>query len=129
MKESDIKFLDETIILIKEKDNDKSSFDKHGLYKFELRFLLCMDIVRFELQINNGISDLTGAALSNLFAFGTFEYYYRDFPEIYRQCSELFSRLVNYNEALKSNNSEGNNFGQKKGWIDYFQHNISVLLV
>ncbi len=116
MIEADLKLLDETIQIIKSK-NDNSSFSIVSLHEFELVLFICLDLTRYELQQNAKISDLNASILSKLFAFQCFEFYYRDFPEIYLQTSALFTRLIEYNEKLKNNDLQMNE-SIKNDWIN-----------
>lgn len=115
MIESDLKLLDETIHLIKSK-NDSESFSIKGLHEFELVSFIGLDLTRLELQLNENISDLTASILSKLFSFQCFEYYYRDFPEVYLKTATLFLRLNEYNEKLASHYLRLND-GTIKDWI------------
>ncbi|MGG9961154.1 hypothetical protein [Ferruginibacter sp. SUN106] len=116
MIETDLKLLDKTIQIIKSK-NDNNSFSVKSLHEFELALLICLDLTRYELQQNAKISDLTASILSKLFAFQCFEFYYRDFPEIYLKTSVLFMRLNEYNEKLKSHDLQMND-STTKDWIN-----------
>jgi hypothetical protein len=116
MIETDLKLLDETIQLIKSK-NDNNSFSIISLHEFELVLFICLDLTRYELQQNAKISDLNASVLSNLFAFQCFEFYYRDFPEIYLKTAELFMRLNEYNEKLKTHDLQIDQ-STKKEWIN-----------
>jgi len=98
-----IKLIDEALFMIRSKDDSASYFGDIILHKFEFRFFLCLDIIRYELQISGQISDLTADAMNQLFVFGTFEYYYRDFPLIHDKCFKLFNALVPYNQKLENN--------------------------
>lgn len=66
--------------------------------------------------------------MSQLFVFGTFEYYYRDFPAIYKKCSELFSVLVRYNQKLENSDLQGEIGGQDESWVNYFSKVVSDLI-
>lgn len=125
----DLKLIDDTIALIRVKDDAESSFPKEILYTFEVKFFLCLDIARFELQINKRISDLTADALSILFTFQCFEYYFRDFPTVYSNCSELGYALRNYNEKWKNHDLKGKVGVENKKWIIFFNNAISNLLL
>jgi len=125
----DLKLIDDTIALIKVKDDAVSSFPKDILYAFEAKFFLCLDIVRFELLIDKRISDLTADALSTLFTFQCFEYYWRDFPILYRNCSELGYALRNYNEKWKNHDLKGKVGLENKKWIKFFNKAIANLLL
>ncbi|WP_315814185.1 hypothetical protein [Paraflavitalea speifideaquila] len=89
---------------------------------------LCMDIVRFEIQTTERISDLTADAISQLFTFGAFEYYYRDFRNIHEKCSDLFHVLSNYNEQLKNHDLPGLISIQDSNWVDFFSKSIAHLI-
>ncbi len=120
--------MDQVINLIKEKDDNLSYFSLPILYQFELRFLLCMDIIRFELQTNGRISDTTADAMSQLFTFGAFEYYYRDFRYIHEKCTELFNKLTIYNQSLKNNDLPGEIAFHNEKWSNFFSTTITHLL-
>jgi len=123
-----IKLIDETLFMIRSKDDSTSYFEDIILHRFEFRFFLCLDIIRYELQTKEQISDLTADAMNQLFVFGTFEYYYRDFPLIHDKCSKLFSALVPYNQKLESNDLQGNISVQGESWANYFSKVISNLI-
>lgn len=123
-----IKLIDETLFMIRSKDDSASYFGDIILHKFEFRFFLCLDIIRYELQTSRQISDLTADAMSQLFVFGTFEYYYRDYPLIHDKCSELFSTLVPYNQKLENNDLQGSIGVQSKSWANYFSKVISNII-
>ena len=115
MIETDLKLLDETINVIKSK-NDNESFNIKSLHEFELVLFICLDLTRYELQTNAKISDLTASILSKLFAFQCFEYYYRDFPEIYSMTATLSFRFREYNEKLRNHDLPLNK-SIMKDWI------------
>lgn len=123
-----IKLIDDTLFIIRSKDDSASYFGDVILHKFEFRFFLCLDIIRYELQTSGKISDLTADAMNQLFVFGTFEYYYRDFPLIHDKCSQLFSALVPYNEKLENNDLQGRIGVQDKSWANYFSKVVSRLV-
>lgn len=123
-----IKLVDEALFMIRSKDDSASYFGDAILHKFEFRFFLCLDIIRYELQTKEQISDLTADAMSQLFVFGTFEYYYRDFPAIHKKCSELFSVLVRYNQKLENSDLQGEIGGQDESWVNYFSKVVSDLI-
>jgi hypothetical protein len=122
-----LRLLDDTVDLIKSKDEGKSNFSKQSLHKFEFILFLSLDIVRYELKTRQKLTDLTSDAISQLFAFQCFEYYYRDFPEIYDKCSELFYVLRNYNEKLRNYDLKGNVGIKDSNWIKFFEKQISNL--
>ena len=128
MMTNDLKLLDETVYFIKQKNETHSYFSLKSLHKFEFCLFLSLDIVRFELQTQKHLSDSTADAISQLFAFGTFEYYYRDFPEIHKKCSELFVVLEKYNQDLKNHDLPGYLSTENDPWIDYFTKTISKLI-
>lgn len=112
---------------IKAKDNSHS-FSEVGLIKFEFTFFLTMDIVRYELIKTNRISDLTGNAISQLFAFQCFEFYYRDYPDLFTKTADLFSLLCEYNTKLKNNDLEGKISAKPADWVFYFKETLSKLI-
>lgn len=123
MIKTTIEMLDETVMAIKNK-NENDSFNPQGLKKFELCFFVSLDIVRFELQTEMRISDETGGVLSFLFTFRCFEYYYRDYSEVYSKTSQLFTEFTMYNEKLRNN--ELSFAGHiKENWIQYFNGRLS----
>lgn len=128
MINQDLIMLDETIALVRSKDEDLNYFSKISLHKFEFHLFLCLDIIRFELQSAGKISDLTAEAISQLFVFQTFEFYYREYPEVYSQCSMLFNTLIKYNEKLEKH--ELGALGVKDNqWIEYFNERIANLIL
>lgn len=129
-KANDILMLiDELVALVREKSNEKSSFDIAHILKFEFKLLITLDIVRFELQTNGMISNNSAMAVSRLFAFNAFEYYYRDFPDLYRNCSRLFARLNDFNEKLKLDSLDKVIGNKDSDWIKFFNENITALIV
>lgn len=119
--------LDKLINVIKAKDNSKS-FSPFHLLKFEFTFFLTMDIVRYELLTSECLSNITSDAISQLFVFQCFEFYYRDFPEVHKKCSELYNTLSNYNEQLKNHDLPGDIGVENKNWIEYFNRRVSNLI-
>lgn len=123
MMNDDLKLLDETVALIKEKIYNFQSYDK-----FEFYLIMCLEIVRYELQTSQVISDRTAEAITQLFAFQAFEMYYRDHHDLYLKCLSLFTALTNYNYKFK--NDELSSLGVKdKSWIDFFSSSISDLIL
>lgn len=122
-----LKLMDEVISLIHVKDDSKSGLN--SLHKFEFKLFLCLEIVRYQLQMRGEVSDKTANAISSLFVFGTFEYYYRDFPSVYEKCSELFNKLINYNEKLKNNTLSGEIGVKDEPWIKYFKETIGDMVM
>ena len=114
-------------IAIKAKSNTQS-FNETALAKFELLYFLTMDIVRYELKTTNHLSDLTSEAISQLFTFQCFEFYYRDYPEIYKKTSNLFSLLCEYNVKLKNNDLEGKIGVKQDDWLFYFKETLPMLI-
>lgn len=119
--------IENTNALIKEKDNSLS-FNETGLNKFELVYFMAMDIVRYELMKEKQLSDLTSEIISQLFAFQCFEYYYRDFPQVYTKTTELFSLLCDYNICLRNNDLKGNIGASYSNWQLYFNQILSRIL-
>jgi len=121
MIDKDIKLIDEVICSIKEKVNSV------GYNKFEFYFIISLEIVRYEIATVSKISDKVAEAITQLFAFQSFELYYRDYPDIYSKCSDLAYVLNSYNERLKEHGLGA--IGVKdKNWIDFFQNSISALI-
>lgn len=110
------------------KDLEVSTFKPSVINKFEFRLFMTLNIVRFELQATNSISDETADVLSYLFVFNTFEYYYRDYPDIYAKCSALFKGLIEYNEELM-NFEQSQEIGREPiNWSKYFNGKVDELL-
>ena len=114
-------------VAIKAKDNSQS-FNKTELEKFEFIYFLTMDIVKRELIISGELSDLTSGAISQLFAFQCFEFYYRDFSEIFSKTTALFTLLCEYNVKLKNNDLEGKISSKPSDWVLYFKEILQKLL-
>lgn len=122
MVNRDIELIDDVITLVKERDSAGSN------EKFECYLILTLEVVRFEMVFTGEISDISGEAISQLFVFQTMEFYYRDYPHIYKKCSELFNSLISYNKKLLSH--ELGVVGVKdKEWIRYFKNSITNLIL
>jgi hypothetical protein len=119
--------IDDIIIAIKAKDNTQS-FNMTGLMKFEFILFLTLDIVRYELICNSELTDLTSDAVSQLFVFQCFEFYYRDFSEIYSKSSNLFASLNECNARLKNNDLKGSIGVESSHWIFYFNEVLTKLI-
>jgi hypothetical protein len=89
--------IDDLIISIRLKDNSLSYYPKEVLCKFEFKLFLCLDVIRFELQTNEQITDSSADAMRVLFVFNAIQYYHTDFPEIDKKCSIVFNKLAFYN--------------------------------
>ncbi|HRF25287.1 MAG TPA: hypothetical protein PLR98_14025 [Chitinophagaceae bacterium] len=122
-----IQEIESTNAVIKAKDNSYS-FNVTALDKFELIYFLTMEITRYELMTSNELSDLTSDAISQLFTFQCFEFYYRDYPEVYAKTSSLFSLLCEYNMKLKNNDLNGNISSKDSDWQFYFNQSLAKLL-
>jgi hypothetical protein len=121
-----IQLLDETIFAIKGR-NTAGSFSSTTIDKVEFEFILCLDIVRYELHTSGKLSDETAIAVSQLFAFRAFEYYHSDFPDLYSKCSVLFNDLLNFNPALKNYDLKGMGV-DNAAWIKFFKRSIQRLI-
>jgi hypothetical protein len=117
-----LQLLDEFINDIKQLTINK------GYNKFEFYLILSLEIVRYEIFTTEHISDLTAGAVSQLFAFQTHEFYYREYPEIYEKSSKLFFVLLAYNEKLRNHDLSGTVGVKDKNWIRYFEKSISNLI-
>ena len=118
----DLKLLDEVINDIKRLTIEK------GYNKFEFYLVMSLEIVRYEIFTTDHISDFTADAISQLFAFQTHEFYYRDYPKVYERCSNLFFVLNAYNEKLRSHDLPGAVGVKDKNWVKYFEKSISNLI-
>lgn len=118
--------IDNVVNELKSKDNTQS-FDVAQLIEFELIFFLTLDIVRYEMLTNGKLSDLTSEAISQLFTFQCFEFYYRDFPEIFSKTGSLFSSLSPYNEKLMNYDLKGIVGTKATNWKSYFEKSLSIL--
>jgi len=121
-----IKILDEVISLIKGKDNSES-FNPKAMGKFEFEFFLCLEIVRYELYFSEKVSDEVAIYLNYVFVFPVFEYYYRDYNDIYDKCMALFNELMDYNPKLKKDELDGMS-ADNKNRIDFFKNTIQRML-
>ncbi len=119
--------IDTLIKMIKSKDNSKS-FSYDYLMKFEFTFFLTMEIVRYELLTSKKLSNISSDAISQMFAFQCYEFYYQDYPELHMKCSELFRALSLFNQLLLNHDLPGNIGIDDKSWLDYFNNRISTLL-
>lgn len=122
-----IKEIESTNILIKAKNNS-FSFNETALNKFELIYFLTMEISRHELMTKGQLSDLTSEAINQLFVFQCFEFYYRDFPEVYAKTAKLFLLLCECNKKLKNNELESNINFKDSDWQFYFNQTLEKLL-
>lgn len=120
--------IDELIALIKFKDNSKSYFTQKTLQIFELRFILCLEIIRYEIQTQQKISNRNAAAISELFAFDAFQFYYRDYPEIHKMCSLVFYELNDFNEDLRNHDLDEEIHNTPEFWVDFFSKSIAEII-
>ncbi len=123
MINSVLNLIEETSHIIRSKD-DKLSFSPKNLRDFELVLFIALNLTRYELLENGKITDLTANVLSQLFAFQCFEYYYRDFPEVYTKTSQLFSLLSDFNLKLKNHDLPGST-SALQDWNNYLSGEIS----
>lgn len=121
MNKEHLALLDHTIAMIKN-EPDRSEFNKVQFY-----LIISLEIVRFELLTENKITDRSAEALAQLFAFQTFEMYYRDAPALYNKCASLFQVLVKYNQKLDSHESSALGV-QDNAWREYFCKGIGHLI-
>ena len=119
--------IDAVINEIKSKENN-SSFNVEELLQFEFIFFLTLEIARYEILTASEITDSTGGALSQLFAFPCFEFYYRDFPDIFLKTSELLSILSPLNKKLLNHDVEHIEGFTNHGQTIYFNQYISSLI-
>lgn len=121
--------IDDLIIAIRSKDNSQSYFPEKNLLKFEFKFSLCLDIIRYELQIDSGISDSTADAFSLLYISYAMQYYNKDFPDIGKKCSILFNKIVPLNARMKSHDLSRKIGFEDADIVRYFKRRISELLI
>jgi hypothetical protein len=114
---------------IKLKDNSLSYFSKEVLCKFEFKLFLCLDIIRFELQTNEQITDSTADAIRVLFVFNAIQYFREDFPEIFNKCAVVFSKLMIYNKKLFNHDLKSKIGFEDARWAKYFKKTISSLIL
>jgi hypothetical protein len=122
MRTEDLQLLDEVIREIKELTIAR------GYKKFEFYLILSLEIVRYEIFTTEHITDFTADAISQLFAFQTHEFYYREYPSLYEKCSRLFFVLSSYNDRLKSHDLPGEIGTKDENWIKYFDKSIKKLI-
>jgi hypothetical protein len=120
--------IDETVAEIKAKDDSKS-FNVINLRKFEFILFLTLDVVRYEIILEGKLSDLTSGAISRLFAFHCFEFYYRDFPEVYIKTAGLFSNLCQLNLKLANHDLDTTVNGEPASWLNYFTKILNTLIL
>jgi hypothetical protein len=122
MIKQDLQLLDEVICEIKERSIEG------GFKKIEFYFILCLEISRYEILTTGKITDITAESIIQLFSFQTFEIYNGIYPDLFKKCSELYERLMEYNENLKNN--ELSTTGVKdKSWIKYLKKSITNLIL
>lgn len=126
MKLPIIKKLDETIAAIKLKDNT-AEFGQTTIDQFEFYLILVLEIIRHEIIDTGTISDKTANAASILFAFQIFEYYFRDYPDLYEKCTDLTHELHNYNVNWKNHDLSGIR-RTKTAWIKFFRERITKMI-
>lgn len=114
---NDIQLIDDLEALLK-----KKVFDV-GYTRFDVPFLLLLAIIRYEILTEAKLSDKTAAAVVQMFAFQSFEFYYRDFPVIYEKSSDLSFSLNKYNEKL-ANHESGAIGTDIERWVGYFASTI-----
>ncbi|MEO6549319.1 MAG: hypothetical protein ABIN94_15060 [Ferruginibacter sp.] len=119
--------IDNIVIQVKAKDNSHS-FNKKELLEFEFIFFLTMDIVRYEIVMNQKLSDLTSIMISQMFAFQCFEFYYRDYPELFSKTTDLFALLCQYNVKLLSHELDGSIEAKSSSWLAYFNEALQKIL-
>jgi hypothetical protein len=122
MIKQDLQLLDELIYDIKRLTLEK------GYNKFEFYLVMSLEIVRYEIFTTEQITDSTADAVSQLFAFQTHEFYYREYPIVYEKCSKLFFALNAYNEKLRTHDLPGTVGVKDKNWQNYFEKSISNLI-
>lgn len=126
MKLPIIKKIDETISAVKLKENE-ADFGQTTIDQFEFYFILVLEIIRYEIISADSISDKTASAATILFTFQVFEYYFRDYPNLYEKCSDLACQLQEYNINWKNHDLPGIRL-TKPAWIKFFRENITKMI-
>ncbi len=121
--------MDELIMAIKTKDNSQSYFPLENLMKFEFKFFLLLDIVRYELQLNQELSDSTADAVSLLFVNYALQYYGKDYPYINNICSNVHSKLCQLNKKLKNWDLHAKLGFEDIDIVRYYKKKIKELLI
>jgi hypothetical protein len=122
MIKDDLQLLDEVVYEI------KALTRENGYKKFEFYIVMSLEIVKYEIFTTERITDFTADAISQLFAFQTHEFYYRDYPALYEKCSRLFFTLNAYNDRLRNHELPGAVGLKDKNWAKYFEKSISSLI-
>jgi hypothetical protein len=127
--ENIFELIDVLVTEIKKKDVSQSFFSKKIIEKFDFEFILCMEIVRYELQLNDKLSDLTADAVGAILGMMAFHYYDKDYPEIGRQCNTLLNGLVLYNEKSRKFDLPAKVRLSEAGWVRFFRKAIKTLVL
>ncbi|PWV55764.1 hypothetical protein [Chitinophaga sp. S165] len=124
-----LKLINEVVVSIRSKDNACSYFSQEELNKFEFMFELCLNIIRYELQLSNRLSDSTADAMAVMFGFMALEYYKKDYPEVDKKCEALFNKLIIYNEKLSKHDLRRKIGLKDIEWARFYKRTISKLLL
>lgn len=122
MLSQDIDAIDYLINSFKARAKDK------GALNIDIRFVLLLDVIRFELLQSGKMSDLTAGAVNSLFVFQAHEFFFRDFPEIYAECSALNLMLMKYNEKYLNLEKLPMPGVDEKKWVKYFHNALETLI-
>ena len=126
MIQDHLKILDDTIIALRSKDDKLSCLDLKSMYMFEFELIVTLEIVRYELLTTGKITNDTADAITFRFAFGVFEYYHSDFPDVYKKFDDFRAILYNYNDAVESYSLPGK-VGYGRSWQKYLRRKITAL--
>jgi hypothetical protein len=122
MFSQDIDSIDQLINSIKARAKEK------GALNIDIRFILLLDIIRFELMTTGKMSDATAGAVNSLFVFQAHEFFYRDFPELNSECSSVHSKIKKYNEKYQNHENLSMPGVDDEKWIKYFHRSIGTLI-
>ena len=128
MIEQHLRLIAELEFLLKSKDDSLQTLSIQAMHKFEFALFETLNIVRFELQSFGEITDRTADDLSQLFAFQTFEFYMRDYPLLYKKCSEVSSAFSSYNEKYRNHILPGKIGVWDNQWRRYLAATIERLI-
>lgn len=122
MLSEDLGLIDQLINSFKVRAKEK------GVLNIDIRFILLLEVIRLELMTTGRMSDATAGAINSLFVFQAHEFFYRDFPELYSECSLVHSMLKKYNEKYQNHENLPMPGGDDEKWTKYFHSAIGTLL-
>lgn len=99
-----------------------------GALNIDIRFIFLLEVLRFELITTGKMSDATAGAVNSLFVFQAREFFYRDFPELYNECTSVHDLLIKYNKKYQNYENIPMPGSDDEEWTKYFHHAIGTLV-